>query len=353
MDVASQLIEAIQAKRLALVAEKILNTEGHNLNEAGAALVRSGMSVCSSIRTTILRERDALCDCLDDAGIGHSADENELESPQIHQFSIALTGDNPGATVELLEKQGYRLPELLTGAQWQILRRTRDNLILTRVDEVTMRVRLSWRRTLPSGLVARAWPTVDDARLVPPGDTFWPLAFMARPFGILLRRLGFSGSQANIGEFLGTPEELVPLLLEFADISGDDIVYDLGCGDGRILIEAAKRFGCRAVGYEYDESLCEIARTKAESQGVSHLVEIHCADATRVEIDDATVVLLFLPPSTVAQLVPRLLKALPQGGRVVAHEQSPVNADPGPAQSRPLFGTSALTVAHLWTAEQL
>ena len=66
---------------------------------------------------------------------------------------------------------------------------------------------------------------------------------------------------------------------------------------------------------------------------------------------DATTVFLFLPPATVALLLPRLLEALPKGGRVIAHEQSPLQTPISPDRSAPLFAGSALTVAHLWTAK--
>ncbi len=168
---------------------------------------------------------------------------------------------------------------------------------------------------------------------------------------ILARRFGARSRKTSIGEFLGTPTDLIPELLAFANVNGSDVVYDLGCGDGRILIEAATRYGCRAVGYELDPSLCRIARDLASREQVNHLVTIHNADAMAAEIGGADVVFLFQPPDTVSRLVPELLKQLSPTGRIVAHEQSRVRCDPSPAASRPLFSPAALTVAHLWKAD--
>ena len=349
MDVNSLLIAAIHEKRLAQVAAELLASRFAGPGEQDLSVVRAANSVCSNIRDLILQERSRVSDCLSEAGIPHTFDDDELRAPQIHQFSIAIEQQDPAAAVTHLEQQGYFPPARLSAAQWQILRHTRNQVVMTRRDEVTMRLRLRWPRELPSGIAARMWPTVDDGALIPGNAKFWRLAFLARPLGITLRRLGVVKTKDNIGEFLGTPRELVPALLKFAGVSSNDVIYDLGCGDGRILVDAAKRYSCRAVGYEQDEALCELARHRAERQNVSALVDIRNGDVMDAQLDDATVVFLFLPPATVSRLLPRLLEALRPGSRLIAHEQSPIETDTPPQESRPLFASSSLTVASKWT----
>lgn len=118
--------------------------------------------------------------------------------------------------------------------------------------------------------------------------------------------------------FLGTPEPVVNKMLELAQVSGDDVVYDLGCGDGRIVIEAAERFGAHGVGVELDPDLVEMARATVRERGLEDLVAIKHADIFELDFHDATVVALFLWPTLNAQLVPQLSELKP-GSRIVSH----------------------------------
>lgn len=353
MDVVENLIQAIHKKRLAQTAGDLLDSHQHDGDEQPLALLHAAIAICACIRAICEAERDAVSRHLKQSGIDHCVDESELDSPQIHQFSITIERDSPREVAALLANMGFRCPMTLNDIQWEVLRRTTNELVLTKVDEVTMRLRLKWSGAIPIGVQARLWPNIDDAALVPFSAASWWFAFAARPFGIVLRRLGLMRSQRNIGEFLGTPEELVPALLEFAGVCSDDVIYDLGCGDGRILISAARLYSCQAVGYEYDASLCQVARSRAAEQGVGDLVEIRHEDVMAASIDEASVVFLFQPPATVLRLLPGLLQRMPRGGRVIAHEQSQVITDLPPQKSQPLFGSSSLTVAHLWSTDQL
>lgn len=108
-------------------------------------------------------------------------------------------------------------------------------------------------------------------------------------------------------------------MLEVARVTRADVVYDLGCGDGRIVVEAAKLYGARGVGIEYDARLCAEARYRAEREGVSRLVEIRHEDALEADFSDATVVALYLLPASNAKLRPKL-QALRPGTRIVSHD---------------------------------
>ena len=147
---------------------------------------------------------------------------------------------------------------------------------------------------------------------------------------------------------LGTPHQLIPLLLEFAGLCKEDVLLDLGSGDGRVVIEAARRYGCKAVGYERDGNLCEIARDLAARRNVEHLVQIHHAGVESAPVETATVAFLFLPPQLVCRTLPQLIERLPTGSRIIAHELLRLTCETPPTTSSPLFADSALTVAHLW-----
>jgi cyclopropane fatty-acyl-phospholipid synthase-like methyltransferase len=119
--------------------------------------------------------------------------------------------------------------------------------------------------------------------------------------------------------FVPSPMLVVERMLQLAEVTKDDILYDLGSGDGRIVIAAAKKFGVRAVGVDLNSTLVEQARRKAAEEGVSHLVEFRAADGLTVDISQATVVTLYMFKWFNNQIRPKL-QLLKPGSRVVAHD---------------------------------
>lgn len=115
-----------------------------------------------------------------------------------------------------------------------------------------------------------------------------------------------------------TPPEVVRAMVELADVRPGDVVYDLGCGDGRIVIEAARR-GARAVGVDLDPRRIAEARENARAAGVLDRVELREGDLFQTDVRPATVVMLFLWPHVNLQLRPRLLAELRPGARIVSH----------------------------------
>ena len=109
-------------------------------------------------------------------------------------------------------------------------------------------------------------------------------------------------------------------MLSTAKVNKNDVLYDLGCGDGRIVIEAAKRYGLRAVGIDIDPQRIAEANANAKSAGVSHLVQFRNADLFESNISEATVVTLYLLPSLNQKLRPKLMKDLKKGTRIVSHD---------------------------------
>ncbi len=117
-----------------------------------------------------------------------------------------------------------------------------------------------------------------------------------------------------------TPEEVVDTMLRLADVGPKDVVYDLGCGDGRIVIAAAKQFGARGVGIDIEPELLQEAREAARKAGVSRRVKFFNQDLFQAKIAGATVVTLYLFTKMNERLKPRLLKELKPGSRVVAYQ---------------------------------
>jgi precorrin-6B methylase 2 len=119
--------------------------------------------------------------------------------------------------------------------------------------------------------------------------------------------------------FVATHIDIVHRMLELARVTKDDVVCDLGSGDGRIVIAAAKRYGARGIGVEIDPALIEEARQNADSAGVGHLVEFRQGDLFQADIGDATVITLFLGPALNERLRPKLFAELRPGTRIVSH----------------------------------
>lgn len=115
-----------------------------------------------------------------------------------------------------------------------------------------------------------------------------------------------------------TPDDLVVRMLETAKVTANDLVYDLGAGDGKIPIQAARQFGARAVGIEYNADMAALAKRNAARAGVSDKVTIIHGDIFKEDFSKATVVTLYLLPELNLRLKPMLLKMKP-GTRVVSH----------------------------------
>jgi len=119
--------------------------------------------------------------------------------------------------------------------------------------------------------------------------------------------------------YVPTEDAVVDAMLDAAQVTSNDVVYDLGSGDGRIVIEAARKYGARGVGVELDEALNKRARNSAAKAGVADKVTFVKADLFKVDLAEASVVTLFLSPSINQRLQPKLKRELKPGARVVSH----------------------------------
>ena len=140
--------------------------------------------------------------------------------------------------------------------------------------------------------------------------------------------------------FVPTPPDVVDLMLTLAKVDADDVVYDLGCGDGRIVIAAAERYGARGVGIDRDPQRIAEATARAEDAGVGARVSFREADLYQADVHDATVVTLYLLPSVNLELRERLLSQLMPGARIVSHRFD--MGDWAPAQTAGAEGRQVL-----------
>ena len=147
--------------------------------------------------------------------------------------------------------------------------------------------------------------------------------------------------------YVQTPAEVVTEMLRLAGVNGNDLVYDLGSGDGRLVIAAARDFGARGVGIEIDPSLIALSTESARRAGVADRVTFRTDDFFETNLSDATVVTLYLSRSINQRLRPKLLRELRPGARIVSH-----NFDMGddwmPSETKQVLSRDRLVMVFLW-----
>ena len=159
------------------------------------------------------------------------------------------------------------------------------------------------------------------------------------------------GPELDAG-FITTWPETVDGMLKLAQVNRNDLVYDLGCGDGRIVIAAAKNYGARGVGIDLNPKRIEEANANAKAAEVENLVQFRLGNFYKVDFSDATVVALYLPQTINYELRPILWKQLKIGSRVVSNESD--MGSEWPAEKIEKVGTKKLmaTYARLVKVDQ-
>jgi len=148
--------------------------------------------------------------------------------------------------------------------------------------------------------------------------------------------------------YVPTPQEVVEKMLEMAQVTKDDLVYDLGCGDGRIVVAAAKTYGCRAFGFDVDPRRIKESNENVEKSGVGDLVTIVQKDIFTLDLSEVNVVTLYLLPSLNVKLIPQLEKLKP-GSRIVSHDFDMQGVTPDQVVELTSANGADHTV-YLWTA---
>ncbi len=127
------------------------------------------------------------------------------------------------------------------------------------------------------------------------------------------------GTQESLAPFVPTPQDVVDRMLELAEVTSRDVVYDLGCGDGRIVITAARKYGAQGMGFDIDPERIRDSVANAKASGVESLVSFKQQDVMTVDVSPASVVTLYLLTASNLKLRPLLTKQLKPGSRIVSH----------------------------------
>ena len=123
----------------------------------------------------------------------------------------------------------------------------------------------------------------------------------------------------TLAPYIPTPQDVVDRMLEVAQVTNQDTVFDLGCGDGRVVITAAKKYGARGVGIDIDKDRISESKRNARDAGVAPLVRFEQGDILAADVSTATVVTLYLVSSANLKLRPILTRQLQPGSRIVSH----------------------------------
>jgi SAM-dependent methyltransferase len=178
------------------------------------------------------------------------------------------------------------------------------------------------------------------------------LTYLSLALGLSTLGAATDASQSQAGEqekikldvpYEPSSEDVVEVMLQLARVNKDDFVYDLGCGDGRIVIEAARRVGARGIGVDLDPERIRESVENARKGGVTDRIQFFQEDLFQTEISRATVVMLYLWPEVNLKLRPRLFRELKPGTRVVSHSH-----DMGPWEPDQTVVASNGHRVHLW-----
>lgn len=150
-----------------------------------------------------------------------------------------------------------------------------------------------------------------------------------------------------IAPFVPTPQEVVDRMLELAQVHQGDLLYDLGSGDGRIVITAAKRYGARAVGFEIDHALVTYSQGNIREAGVEALAEIREEDIRTIDLSPASVLTMYLYPGANLRLRAAIMRQLKPGARVVSHDFSMGDWKPDLVE-RMTDSTGLVRTIYLW-----
>ncbi len=206
------------------------------------------------------------------------------------------------------------------------------------------------RRLLRLGLS----PTETDRQTVQLPGFLSPLYTLVRPFR-LLREYGLGlihrRQTPDLAIYVPTPQEIVEQMLRLAEVTSKDILYDLGCGDGRIVVTAAKRYGIRAVGVDINPVRIAEARANARKHGVENRVQFILGDAKKADFSEATVVTMYLGADGNLRLTDQLRSQLRPGSRIVSRDFQIYGWEPDRSEDH-VMPNRIPTSLYLWTIKK-
>lgn len=296
-------------------------------------------------------------DAFRDALLTHGVAVRAIDiKPQYHAFDLHIDPNDVASALQVAAQKGFVLASAFGKGAATALSRFQNQLALMKRGTETLRMTLIWRRSAPVGrFPAKLTPKLVDYGFTRLPSWAWWAYPMVKPLRVLSERVTgrtfedrMNGYLAQVN--LGTPAALLPPLCDFAGIGANDVLLDIGCGDARFLIDAARETGCTGIGVERNRPLAKAGQAAVTEAGLADKITIHPRLATEQDLDRATVIFMFQPPGTLRNLLPWALQSRATHTRVLVHEQAGMTFPTAPDVTSPLFGENALTVAYLWRA---
>lgn len=347
------LIQAVYDKKILEVSEEQLASSINNYGKKELKRINNLVDTCKEITNYCHTEQNKFIQKLYTLGIQAKPLITDEEKRLItyHEFKIIINQHDFDKTIDTFKDNGYFPWFQVSKVALEAFKQRQKCITLVKLDEFTTRATIYFEnRKENKGTYFRLFrPAFIDYQLISLPKNLEFLYYLIKPFRVVFGRVFNLKVQDN--PYLGTPSSLITPLLDFAGVSSKDYLIDLGCGDGRIIVQAAKKYGCRALGVENNNSLFQKATKNAQSLGLDNRVQFSRSDFTTISLKSASVVFIFLPVIFLDELISKLAKQLSPGTKIIAHEQQSIPIGLKPNQSKLLLSKSAITVAHLWVVE--
>lgn len=346
-DLTSLLVEAIADQRLKRVAEHMI--DAGRLDNEGQVLARRAVAACQAISQQMAEVQAEAVTAMSEAGVSAKplGDIARVAQLQFHSADLSISRGDLGPALAALKGIGFAPSIEMTPGRVAALRRTAARLQLVRFDKATTRLILHFDTDAPTLLPRALRPRTADLAMVSLPAALSPLYGVTKPLRMAREKLTGRRSPHHEIDFLGTPEGLIAPILDGLSLKPDDVLLDLGCGDGRILTVAAERFGCRAIGVEHNADLVARARDAARASEAGGRIEVRQGGAATADLSEATVVFMFLPSGLLRDLMPSVRGRMRSGARLVMHEQSRPGGVFQEDQALPIFGPEGVTVVRV------
>ena len=337
------LVEAIQDADLRPTLDRLV-ARSDGLTAEARARVDRAVDALDALEADVTHEKKRLLEMLVTAGVKVRSRPGPTDRP-LHQIELEVDRADVERVATALTNDGYRRLGATGAAAWRSIQATWGYSTFV-AAEPPFRVELGWELHRP-GLIGRiVRPHQSDYDAVTLPTMAWPAYSLLHLLRLPVRR--WLRQDQDLGPFLATPTALIEPLLRLADPGPDDLVVDLGCGDGRIVVAAARAIGCRARGVEADPELAARARKAVKEAGLTDRVEIVQGDAFTVPLADARVVVAFLPVGMLDDVVTTALYRMAPGAILLVHEQQRITTRRPPDASVPLISGGGITVVHRW-----
>lgn len=340
--------QAVQTQTLRNVANSLLE---NNLNADARALAENAIAACSAISEHMLGVQAEVLGALNEKGVSAEPVEGPAQKGalQFHQITISIPRIDLVTVLRTTESLGFHASVPMTAGRVKALASHADQITVIRFDDVTARLTLAFTPASKSVLPARLRPGLVELGMIDLPTGLAALYGVLKPFRILSERLTGKRSPHHEIDFLGTPDGLIAPILEVLGVDDTDVLVDLGCGDGRVVIRGAEQFGCQAIGIEHNKDLVARAKSAVVASSAAGRIEIRQGDASGADLNRATVIFMFLPKNIVRGLLPTIRAAAPKGVRIAVHEQAGLDGLNPPTRVHPVFSAAGITVVHIWS----